>query len=79
MTTTIDPNTRLDRIEARLDGINSRLNGIEQHMVSHKDLLIFAGAILGVNITVVGAASAALYFAMSNLTAIVLATLPHTT
>ena len=67
MTTTAAAD-RLERIEARLDGI-------EQHMVSHKDLLIFAGAILGVNLAVVGAASAALYFAMSNLTAVVLATL----
>lgn len=57
-----DPGARLDLIEARL-------RNIERHMLTHKDLLVAAGVIVGINLAVVGAASAAVYFAMANLMA----------
>lgn len=67
---------RLGAIERDLAIIKTTLEHLDKQMVTHRELLVTAGAILAVNLAVVGAASAALYFAMSTLTSVVMRALP---
>jgi len=61
------------RIINRLAEAEKRLG---ERMVGHRDLLVTALAIIGVNLTVVGISAAALFFAVNNLAQVVSALRP---
>lgn len=51
----------------------TRISELERRMVGHRDLLVTALAIIGVNLTVVGISAAALFFAVNNLAQLIVA------
>lgn len=70
----LNPDTRLDMIEARLEAVERRLGIIDvrleemgKHGVTHKDLLVGLLAVAGLNVAVVAAFGTATLFVINDI------------